>query len=472
MITLHEEITVPRSIEDCFRYVADFRKAVEWDATATRADKVTDGPIGTGTCFDLDCAVGPGSIRLLYEIEEFQPWHSLVLRGRGRYFDVVDTIVFSERPDGTHIDYTANFHYRPGLERIATRFERGMRAMGAASLAGLRRALEDNNPLPQASAGVTRADQWVLPGVALFTRWGYQRGRRHWLPVSRFMDGKHVVITGASSGLGLASALALAEAGATLTLVIRDPAKEAELRSRIATETGRDDIAIELADLALIADTQAVATRLLSRGKPVDVLINNAGALFNDYGETREALERSFALLLVSPWLLTEQLQPLLADHSEPARVINVVSGGMYTERLNCKRLVMPPEHYQGARAYARAKRGLMVLTEQWATRWADDNIVVNAMHPGWADTPGVATALPTFKKLTQKVLRDAKEGADTIIWLAQAREAGELSGKLFLDREPRTPYLLEKTREAPAERDALLDLLTQTIDSVAAKKS
>jgi len=148
MISLHEEITVPRTIEDCFRYVADFRNAVEWDATATRADKITDGPVGLGSKFDLDCKAGPGSVNLEYEIEEYQPWHSIVLRGRGRFFEVVDTIVFSEQGDHTHIDYTAEFHYRAGLEKIARRFETGMRAMGASSLKGLRIALQDNNPTP------------------------------------------------------------------------------------------------------------------------------------------------------------------------------------------------------------------------------------------------------------------------------------------------------------------------------------
>lgn len=98
MITLHEEIVVPRSVEHCFRYVADFRSAKEWDATATRADKITPGPVGRSTQFDLDCAVGPSSINLVYEIEEFQPWHSVVLVGRGRYFDVRDTIVFRSTP--------------------------------------------------------------------------------------------------------------------------------------------------------------------------------------------------------------------------------------------------------------------------------------------------------------------------------------------------------------------------------------
>ena len=139
----------------------------------------------------------------------------------------------------------------------------------------------------------------------------------------------------------------------------------------------------------------------------------------------------------------------------------------MYTEKLVCKRLIMKPERYNGPRAYARAKRALTVITELWATEWEEDNIVVNAMHPGWADTPGVASALPTFKKITQKVLRNAQEGADTIIWLARATEADKVSGKLFLDRESRTPYLLKNTEEAPAERKQLEVFLQHQLDTL-----
>ena len=281
------------------------------------------------------------------------------------------------------------------------------------------------------------------------------------------MDQHHVVITGANSGLGLATAISLAHAGADLSLVIRNPDNAQSLRDTLFRETGREDIVIEIADLSLMSEVSRLSNRLVRQGKPIDVLVNNAGALFNDYGETAEGFERSFALLLLSPYLLTTSLHPLLAGHAQPARVINVVSGGMYTEQLVCKRLIMKPERYNGPRAYARAKRALTVITELWATEWEKDNIVVNAMHPGWADTPGVASALPTFKKITQKVLRNAQEGADTIIWLARATEADKVSGKLFLDRESRTPHLLKKTEEAPAERKQLEVFLQHQLDTL-----
>ena len=193
------------------------------------------------------------------------------------------------------------------------------------------------------------------------------------------------------------------------------------------------------------------------------MLVNNAGALINPREETAEGLEKSFALLLLSPYLLVERLHPLLkkaASQHGVARVVNVLSGGMYTQKIHVDDLQSRKGTYSGSVAYARAKRGLMILTEEWARRWAKDGIVVNAMHPGWADTPGVVAALPEFHRVTERVLRTPQEGADTIVWLAAATEAGKVSGEFWLDRRPHAKHVLPGTRETPAERRALLKAL------------
>jgi NAD(P)-dependent dehydrogenase (short-subunit alcohol dehydrogenase family) len=320
----------------------------------------------------------------------------------------------------------------------------------------LKGALEQAPCEATLSSESARADKQSLSTLKTFTRLGYSSSQKAWQPVTERMEGLHVVLTGANSGIGLAAAIDLAMAGADLTLVVRSQEKaEATLRV-LSDETGRSDFNVELADLSLLKATDSLARRLLEHGRPIDVLINNAGALFNEHSLTEEGLERSYALLLLSPWRLTEALMPLLADHKKSSRVINVVSGGMYAERLNVKRLNVSSDGYRGARAYAQCKRALNTLTEIWATRWAGHNIIVNAMHPGWSDTPGVQTALPLFRKITRLVLRSHKEGADTVVWMAQSDQAGLSSGKLFLDRQPRSPYLLGNNVEAPEQRTAL----------------
>ncbi len=318
---------------------------------------------------------------------------------------------------------------------------------------------EDKFLEPETSRYSQIADRLILPGIVDFTRFGYWRNKRRWRTITNHQSNKRIVITGARTGLGFFAAEKLSKLGAELTLVVRKDEDVKPLIARLDRASENKKVTVEVADLSLISDVISLADRLVRKDKAIDVLINNAGALINPRSETKEKLEQSFALLLLSPYRLTLGLKPLLTK-SEQARVINVVSGGMYTQKLRVNELIMPAENYSGSVAYARAKRGLMSLTEYWADVWAKENIVVNAMHPGWADTPGVQNSLPTFRKITKQVLRSPEQGADTMIWLATATEAGRVSGKLFLDREPRSSHLLRSTVETKKERLRLLDFL------------
>lgn len=459
MIELHEKIDVTRPVHEAFTYVADFRSTIEWDATAVAANKLTAGAVDVGTQFDVKCRLPVGAVTLQYTVTRLVPNETIELHGTCALFEVEDVIHFTETADGTHIDYRAKFTFRKAFSSVEKVAQSGMERMGNASLLGLKEALEDQFPVPEISSSNRRADNLVVPGLALFTKAGFRRGKRRWQPMSAWMGDKHVVITGANSGLGLSVAHRLAELGAELTLVIRNEAKAESLLDQLRRETGNQRIHVEIADLSLMSEVDRLIQRMLRRGQTIDVLVNNAGALFNPRTLTAEGLEQSFALLLLSPVRLTLGLKPLL-QKSEQARVINVVSGGMYSQKLNVDELICPEQGYSGSVAYAKAKRALMVTTEQWAQEWAKDNIIVNAMHPGWADTPGVESALPGFHKLTRLVLRSPAEGADTINWLAVATEAGKISGKLFLDREPRTTHLRSSTEEDEAERNKLREFL------------
>ena len=459
MISLHETIDVKRPVVEAFDYIADFRTTTEWDSTADSARKITSGPPGVGTRFDVVCRHPLGRITLHYIITRYEPGQILCLHGHSRFFDIDDEIRFTAIGSGTRIDYRAGFTFRQPLKYFSAKFRAGLQRMGKASVQGLKNALDDTFPPPCLSGSNRLAERLVVPAILQFTSSGYNRGRKTWLPVSRWMGDKHVLITGASSGLGLATAQALADKGAELTLVIRDETKASGLKQDLERNSGNTRIHIEIADLGLMADVDRLSQRLIRLDKPVDVLVNNAGALFNSHRETAEGLEQSFALLLLSPYRFTRAIKPLLARANNP-RVINVVSGGMYSQRLNAGNLEASPQGYSGSAAYAHAKRALMIVTEEWAREWAADNIVVNAMHPGWAKTPGVESSLPTFHKMTRPVLRTPEQGADTIVWLTMATEAGKISGKLFLDREPRTTHLLSSTRESLQQREALLRAL------------
>jgi len=309
-------------------------------------------------------------------------------------------------------------------------------------------------------------DRLVLPGALGFTRLGFHLRQRSWTPITNSLAGKTVVITGATSGLGLAAAHRLARLNARIILVGRNARKTRRVQQEISRATGNQGIDIQIADLSLLADVRALADRLLETEPRVDVLINNAAVLPSERQITSEGLEQTFATNLLAPFALTRWLLPLLRQ-SSPARIVNVVSGGMYLSGIDTGNLQNEKGEFDGARAYARAKRGLMILTEQWADELENSAITVNAMHPGWAATPGVKESLPAFYRVTRPMLRNAEQGADTMVWLAAAPEPENHSGLLWFDREPHLTSLFPNTRGSERERAILRHRLTEMVASL-----
>ncbi len=302
--------------------------------------------------------------------------------------------------------------------------------------------------------------------IGSFTKVGYEARRRlfDWEDLSaRRLDGRVVLVTGATSGLGLEAATTLARMGASVRLLGRSGDKAEAARAAIVAAIGSDDVGVYLADLGDLDATRRVAAEVVAREARLDVLVHNAGALLTGYRETPQGHEVTFATMVLAPHLLTRELRPLLTAGS---RVIWVTSGGMYTQKLEVDTLELGPDDYKGSVAYAKAKRAQVVLTEEWAKRLRDDGVAVHAMHPGWADTPGIHDSLPTFSKLIGPLLRDRGEGADTIVWLAAADEPGRTTGKLWLDRRPRSTDKLPGTRSAPEERNRLWELMERLTTS------
>ncbi|MEM9529493.1 MAG: SDR family NAD(P)-dependent oxidoreductase [Pseudomonadota bacterium] len=312
---------------------------------------------------------------------------------------------------------------------------------------------------PKISPLTRLLDQSVVPGMMTFTRLGYVMGRCS-KPVEERLDGRRVVLTGPTSGLGLATANELARLGATLVLVGRDEVKLKQVVADLNTEHCPPP-EVEVAELAELAEVRKLAERLLAGPAPIHVLINNAGALFNRRSVTSEGNEQSLAVNLLSPFLLTELLKDRLVA-SAPARVINVSSGGMYTQAIDLDDLQWESRRYNGPAAYAQAKRGQVIMTERWAKEMAAKQVAVHAMHPGWADTPGVRNSLPGFFKVTKRVLRSPAEGADTIVWLAAAADGGQTTGGFWLDRKARPTNVLPGTQTSLEDRGRLLDRLRE----------
>ncbi len=305
-------------------------------------------------------------------------------------------------------------------------------------------------------------DRTVVGG---FTKVGYAVRSIFWRDDLPSLQGKTVVVTGATSGLGRAASEGLASLSARILLVGRSESRLARAGAEISASTGNHDIGTYVADLSDMGQVRDLAEAILAREPEIHVLINNAGALLPERRETEEGHELTLATNLLSHFLLTNLLIPRL-EASAPARIINVSSGGMYTQGIDIGDLNSTRGEYQGSIAYARTKRAQVMLTELWAERLADRNIVVHAMHPGWADTPGVETSLPGFRRITRPLLRSPEQGADTMVWLAASDEAARTTGLFWHDRRPRPTHRLRSTVEASADRQGLWDALNELAGS------
>ena len=297
--------------------------------------------------------------------------------------------------------------------------------------------------------------------VGSFSNLGHRLRSRNWTELDGGARGRTAIITGATSGIGLATATRLAGLGAKPVLVARNESKAASVVADITASTGNPDVSYALADLSSLEDVRRLADNLLEQEASIDILVNNAGVLPETRSETEDGIELTLATNLVGPFLLTNLLIPRMVA-SAPARIINVSSGGMYTQRIDTSDLQSERGDFNGTVAYAKTKRGQVILTELWAERLAGTGVVVSAMHPGWVDTPGVKDSLPAFHRVMRPFLRTPDEGADTIVWLATDDAALETTGRFWHDRQTRPIHRLGRTKETRAERDELWSQLSR----------
>ena len=283
-----------------------------------------------------------------------------------------------------------------------------------------------------------------------------------------------VLITGPTSGLGRAATDALAGLGARIVLVGRDRDRLTAVRDDLIRTHGADRFPTVVADMASLTSVRQAVTRVLSTEPRLDVVIDNAGAIFPERIESPDGFEATFATLVLGPFTLLAGLLPLLRS-TTGARVVAVTSGGMYAQRLRLDDLQWEDTPFEGARAYAHAKRAQVALVREWARRVPANEVVFNAMHPGWADTPGISAALPRFYSLMDPILRTPEQGADTTVWLAADPAAADVTGRVFLDRRPRPFDRLPTTRVSAVDRVRLWDAvvgLTGVPDPAPASRS
>jgi dehydrogenase/reductase SDR family member 12 len=297
-------------------------------------------------------------------------------------------------------------------------------------------------------------DLAVLPG---YSRLGFALRGLGGKPVDGSLEGRVALVTGAGSGIGEAACEGFVVAGASVHMLVRNRKRGQSAVSRIEQRLpgARGAIELELCDLSDLAAVRRFSESFLARNERLDLLVHNAGVLPSHRAHTADGLELTFATNVVGPFLLTSLLLPALLA-AAPARVITVSSGGMYTARLDADDPQFERCAYDGPRFYAHSKRAQVILSRLWAEQFPAERIAFFAMHPGWVDTPGLRSSLPRFHSLLRPLLRDARQGADTIVWLGTQRELEPATGAFWHDRAPRPEYRLPSTRESTEEGERL----------------
>ncbi len=255
------------------------------------------------------------------------------------------------------------------------------------------------------------------------------------------MQGKTVIATGATSGIGEVAVLALAKMGARIVFVARDERRAEATLIKLERQAPGLGHGVHLADLSLMAEARR-AGRLIAQQEPrVDVLINNAGAMFADRRVTAEGLEMTFALNHMAYFMLTEALSETLVA-SAPARVVSTSSAAHQGMRLDFSDL-QGARRYNGWQAYGRSKLANILFTRELARRLAGTGVTANCFHPGFVATRfgeasgGWTSRLIPFARIF--AIRP-EQGADTLISLASSQEVPNVTGAYFVKRKAAEP--------------------------------
>lgn len=253
------------------------------------------------------------------------------------------------------------------------------------------------------------------------------------------MQGKTIVITGATSGIGEVAAVRLAEQGARIVFTARDGARAEGTMAALRKANAKADHAVHMADLSRLSDMKRVGAEL-AREPGIDVLINNAGALFNRRQETEDGLEMTFALNHMAYFVITNLL---LGKLKTGARIVTVASNAHRGAKLNFDDL-QTRRNYAGFRVYSRSKLCNILFNRELARRIAGSGVAANALHPGFVATR-FGDNSGGLMRMVLKVVKpigalSPEEGAKTIVYLASSPQVSGVSGEYFYECKPAIP--------------------------------
>lgn len=255
--------------------------------------------------------------------------------------------------------------------------------------------------------------------------------------LSTQMQGKVVIVTGANSGIGKETALALAKKGANVVMVCRSPERGRAAQLDIIAESGNHNVDLLIADLSSQQSIRDLADEFRAKYDRLDVLVNNAGGMFSQRHLTVDGLEYTFALNHLAYFLLTNLLLDMLKA-SAPARIVNVASAAERSGKIDFDDL-QSEHNYRETAAYSTSKLANLMFTYELARRLRRTGVTVNAVHPGVVRTNFLNDS-SWYLRIAAKPLiwfgRSPKKGAETVVYLASSPHVERMNGLYFHDKE------------------------------------
>lgn len=252
------------------------------------------------------------------------------------------------------------------------------------------------------------------------------------------MQGKVCIVTGSNSGIGKETASALASMGATVVMAVRNQERGKKARAEITEVSGNDATDLMICDVSSTSSIRSFTKELIGKYNRLDVLINNAGAVFSKRETTVDGFESTFEVDYLGMFLLTHKLLPLLRS-SAPARIINLSSGLYKSGRLDLNDL-QSEKSYNGMQVYANAKLMVLMFTYALARRLEGSGVTANAVMPGFAATNLGRNTGSLRQSIMFKLVRpmqiSPKKGAGTSVYLASSDEIRDVTGKCFAKKQ------------------------------------
>ncbi len=257
------------------------------------------------------------------------------------------------------------------------------------------------------------------------------------------IEGKQVLLTGASRGIGRATALGLAKAGANLSLLVRDRTAGEKVVEDIRAIHTKVRVDLFVADLSSQKDIRRVAAEFLQKHDRLDVLLNNAGAIYMDRDTTADGLERTFATNHLGYFLLTNLLLDVIKK-SAPSRIINVASEAHRGQALDFDDLMFEKRAYRGFSAYGASKLANILFTRELAKRLEGSGVTANSLHPGVIASGFGRNNKGVFgwvmRNIASPFLGSEESGARTSLYLASSPEVEGKTGLYFKASRPVQP--------------------------------